>query len=59
MNAGAIIDGNKMKVSLTMNVNQTIGSNHKLACVLVEDSVTGQDQIIINQITIVVELTDR
>ena len=42
MNAGAIIDGNKMKVSLTMNVNQTIGSNHKLACVLVEDSVTGQ-----------------
>ena len=41
MVAGAYIDGNTMKVSLTMSVNQTIGANHKLACVLVEDSVTG------------------
>ena len=40
MVAGAYIDGNTMKVSLTMSVNQTIGANHKLR-VLVEDSVTG------------------
>ena len=42
MNAGAIIDGNKNESIFNNDVNQTIGSNHKLACVLVEDSVTGQ-----------------
>ena len=57
MVAGAYIDGNTMKVSLTMDVNQTIGSNHKLACVLVEDSVTGTGPNYYQAITTVVELT--
>jgi hypothetical protein len=38
---GAELNGNTLKVSLTVNIQNTISGNYKLACVLVEDSVTG------------------
>lgn len=38
---GAELNGNVLKVSLTVDIQNTINGNYKLACVLVEDSVTG------------------
>ena len=38
---GAELDSNILKVSLTVNIKNSINGNYKLACVLVEDSVTG------------------
>ena len=38
---GAELDSNILKVSLTVNIQNSINGNYKLACVLVEDSVTG------------------
>jgi hypothetical protein len=38
---GAELNGDTLKVSLTVNIQNTINGNYKLACVLVEDSVTG------------------
>jgi len=38
---GAELNGDTLKVSLTVNIKNTINGNYKLACVLVEDSVTG------------------
>ena len=38
---GAELNGNTLKVSLTVDIQNTINGNYKLACVLVEDSVTG------------------
>ena len=38
---GAELNGNILKVSLTVDIQNTINGNYKLACVLVEDSVTG------------------
>jgi len=40
LNNGAQLDGNVLKVSIDLNFQQSI-NNPKLACVLVEDSVTG------------------
>jgi len=38
---GAELNGNTLKVSLTVDIQNAINGNYKLACVLVEDSVTG------------------
>ena len=38
---GAELNGNTLKVSLTVDIQNNINGNYKLACVLVEDSVTG------------------
>ena len=38
---GAELNGNILKVSLTAEIQNNINGNYKLACVLVEDSVTG------------------
>ena len=38
---GAELNGNTLKVSLTVDIKNNINGNYKLACVLVEDSVTG------------------
>jgi len=38
---GAELNGNILKVSLTVDIQNNINGNYKLACVLVEDSVTG------------------
>ena len=38
---GAELVGNTLKVNLTVNFQNTVTGNYKLACVLVEDSVTG------------------
>ncbi len=38
---GAELNGNILKVSLTVNIQNSMSGNYKLACVLVEDSVTG------------------
>ena len=38
---GAELNGNILKVSLTVEIQNNINGNYKLACVLVEDSVTG------------------
>ena len=37
---GAELDSNILKVSLTVNIKNSINGNYKLACVLVEDSIT-------------------
>ena len=38
---GAELVGNTLKVNLTVNFQNSVTGNYKLACVLVEDSVTG------------------
>ena len=38
---GAELVGNILKVNLTVNFQNAVSGNYKLACVLVEDSVTG------------------
>jgi hypothetical protein len=38
---GAELNGNILKVSLTVEFKTTVSGNYKLACVIVEDSVTG------------------
>ena len=38
---GAELNGNTLKVSLTVDIQNNINGNYKLACVLVEDSVIG------------------
>lgn len=38
---GAEIIGNTLKVSLTTNFQNSVSGNYKIACVIVEDSVTG------------------
>ena len=38
---GAELTGNTLKVNLTVNFQNSVSGNYKLACVLVEDSVTG------------------
>ena len=38
---GAELTGNNLKVNLTVNFQNSVSGNYKLACVLVEDSVTG------------------
>ena len=38
---GAELNGNTLKVSLTVDIQNNINGNYKLACVLVEDSVYG------------------
>ena len=38
---GAQLDGNILKVSLDINFQQAINGPHRVACTLVEDSVTG------------------
>ena len=38
---GAELNGNILKVSLTVDIQNNINGNYSLACVLVEDSVTG------------------
>ena len=38
---GAELTGNNLKVNLTINFQNSVSGNYKLACVLVEDSVTG------------------
>ena len=40
---GAELNGNTFKVSLTVDFQNTVNGNYKLACVLVEDSVTGNN----------------
>jgi len=38
---GAELNGNILKVSLTVDFQTTVNGNYKLACIIVEDSVTG------------------
>ena len=38
---GAELDGNTLKVNLTVDFQNSVNGNYKLACALVEDSVTG------------------
>ncbi len=40
---GAELNGNILKVSLTVDFQSTTNGNYKLACVIVEDSVTGNN----------------
>jgi hypothetical protein len=38
---GAELNGNNLRVSLTVDFQMAVSGNYKLACVIVEDSVTG------------------
>ncbi len=41
MTTGAQLNGDTLKVSLTVDFQNSVSGNYKLACVIVEDSVTG------------------